>query len=167
MSRGSERWPGFLCSALLVSALASCDPPPQFAFDSLPFIGTIYRSQFFEYHTRDSQPLCPTLLALMDRHAKLIGAKLGFSLAPGDPLIPYYRFDNDADFQASGVCPAGAGGCADGAVYSPLSFHAHEMAHAYTFRAWAPRRSACSPKGKRWPSAATRRSGIPTLPRRP
>src|SRR5690242_19344003 len=37
------------------------------------FVGTVSRSQFFEYHDEVDEPLCPTLLSMLDQHVQLIG----------------------------------------------------------------------------------------------
>jgi len=33
-----------------------------------PFVGDVSHSQFWEYHDRVSETLCPTLLSLLDQH---------------------------------------------------------------------------------------------------
>src|SRR6266542_568912 len=102
-----------------------------------PFDGYLSRSQFFEYHNRTDEALCPTLLSQLDQHAEVIGGKIGLVADSTDPYR-YYKFRDDADFAAqSGGCPPENGACALGdAVYSTRYFHAHEQAHDYAFRAW-------------------------------
>jgi hypothetical protein len=97
----------------------------------------VSHSQLFEYHDQINEPLCPTLLSELDQHARQVGGKIGLSLATGAPPFRYYKFHDYAAFAASRACPPDAGGCATGnEIYSPLFFHAHELAHDYVFRAW-------------------------------
>lgn len=119
-----SRW-----ALVLVALAAACGDEP--------FAGDVSRSRFFEYHSQVREPLCPTLLAWLDRHAEVIGGKIGLTLDPDDPYR-YYKFRDGAAFAAdSGGCPPENGACALGdAVYSSTSFHAHEQAHDYVFRAW-------------------------------
>jgi hypothetical protein len=119
-----RRW-----ALVLVALAASCS--------DAPFEGYVSRSRFFEYHTQVQEPLCPTLLAWLDRHAEVIGGKIGLALDPDDPYR-YYKFRDAAAFAAdSAGCPPENGACALGdAVYSSTPFHAHEQAHDYVFRAW-------------------------------
>jgi hypothetical protein len=118
--------------SLLATAL-SCS-----AGDGGPFVGSVSRSQYFELHSRVDEPLCPTLLSLLDQHAEQIGGKVGLRLDPANPFR-YYKFRDAADFKSNaGGCAAEADGCALGrdVVYSTRSLHAHELAHVYIFRAW-------------------------------
>lgn len=113
---------------LLGLALACCDDEP--------FVGYVSRSTYFEYHNQVDEPLCPTLLPMLDLHAEMIGAKLGLSLDPDDP-VRYYKFRDREAYLAAGRCPSGVSGCAEaGAVYSTRYFHAHEQVHAFATRAW-------------------------------
>lgn len=131
-SRGKPPARRSLWSVLLVAASLGCG-----AREDEPFIGHVHRSKFFEYHVRDPEPLCPTLLDRVDEHARTIGDKIGFSLNEDQPLR-YYKFRDEADYDANaGRCSPGLAACAVGdAVYSSKSFHAHELVHAYLFRAW-------------------------------
>jgi len=129
--------PHWSCAVTLIvlAAALSCSAGGG---DGGPFVGSVSRSQFFEYHSRVDEPLCPTLLSLLDQHAEKIGGKVGLRLDPANPFR-YYRFRDAADFKANaGGCSAEADGCALGrdVVYSTRSLHAHELAHAYIFRAW-------------------------------
>src|SRR5690349_5862209 len=71
---------------------AACNDPP--------FIGTISRSQFWEYHDQVDEPLCPTLLSLLDEHTQLYASALGFRPDPGDPFR-YYRFRDQETLAAT------------------------------------------------------------------
>jgi hypothetical protein len=100
--------------------------------DGAPFVGTVSRSQFFEYHDQVDEPLCPTLLSLLDQHAQTVGGEIGLRLDPSNPFR-YYKFSDAQAFYSSEE----AGGKAfDGFLFSPAYFDAHEQAHLYTFRAW-------------------------------
>jgi hypothetical protein len=106
--------------------------------DTEPFMGTLLRSQHWEYHDRVSEPLCGNLLALLDQHTLALGSKIGLDLALPAPPFRYYKFRDEADLKAAGVCMAGSGACATGrAVYSPHYFHAHEQVHNYAYRTWS------------------------------
>jgi hypothetical protein len=98
----------------------------------------VSRSQAFEYHDQADEPLCPTLLDDLDRHAQLVGGKIGFSPDPNDP-IRYYKFVDVPSEAASGACSGGPdnGACSVGfAIATTTYFHAHEQAHSYVYRAW-------------------------------
>jgi hypothetical protein len=115
-----------------------CLVPPACTDDPQPFEGTLLRSQYWEYHDHVSEPICPTLLAMLDQHTQVTGAELGLDLAQPTPPFRYYKFRDADDLKAAGVCQAGSGACSTGqAVYSPRYFHAHEQAHAYAYRAWS------------------------------
>jgi hypothetical protein len=102
-----------------------------------PFVGFVTRSQFFEYHDRVDEPLCPTLLSLLDEHAVRIGGKIGLVPDPNRPFR-YYKFRDLTDFASNAGCGLDAGGCAPGdTTYSTEYFHAHELAHNYVYRAWS------------------------------
>ena len=132
LSRRTERARSIF-SLSVVLLVTSCHAD----HDHEPFVGYVSHSRFFEYHDRVDEPLCPTTLALLDRHAQRIGGKIGLSLDESNPFR-YYKFRDDADFAAAGSgCPPENGACALGdAVYSTRFFHAHELAHDYVFRAW-------------------------------
>ena len=101
-----------------------------------PFVGTVSRSQFFEYHDQVQEPLCPTLLSSLDRHAQLIGGKVGLSLDAHNPYR-YYKFRNSAALVGTHSCSAEFSACALGdSLYASTYFHAHEQAHDYVYRAW-------------------------------
>jgi hypothetical protein len=101
-----------------------------------PFVGSVSRSQYFEYHDQVDEPLCATLLSLLDDHAQRIGGKIGLVPDPERPFR-YYRFREVAEFERSAPCSAESGGCASGdTVYSTEYFDAHEQAHNYVSRAW-------------------------------
>jgi hypothetical protein len=102
-----------------------------------PFVGWVNRSQFFEYHDEVEEPLCPTLLDMLDHHAQMIGGKVGLVLDANHPYR-YYKFRDAASFGAqSSGCPSHNGACALGnAIYASTFFHAHEQAHDYVYRAW-------------------------------
>jgi hypothetical protein len=105
--------------------------------DSAPFEGDVSNSQFWEYHDRVGEPLCPTLLSLLDQNAQQITDSIGLTLHPGDSPFRYYKFRDSADFDEAQVCTEYSGACATGNdVYSPRFFHAHEQAHDYVYRAW-------------------------------
>jgi hypothetical protein len=101
------------------------------------FVGTVSRSQYFEYHDHAAEPLCPTLLDDLDRHAALVGGKIGLTLDPNDP-IRFYKFNDKADLAANSTCNLPENGaCSDGyAIASTTYFDAHEQAHSYVYRAW-------------------------------
>jgi hypothetical protein len=102
-----------------------------------PFVGQVSRSQFFEYHDEVDEPLCPSLLSMLDEHALQIGGKIGLTLEPGDARFRYYKFRDANAFLASKDCPPESGGCTDGsAIYTPWPFEPHEQAHDYVFRGW-------------------------------
>jgi hypothetical protein len=105
--------------------------------DAVPFAGSVSRSSYFEYHDRDPEPLCGTLLGSLDAHARLIGEKLSVGSPPADPYR-YFKFHDLNDFAAnSGGCAPESGACAYGtSVYASTFFNAHEQAHAYVARAW-------------------------------
>jgi len=120
-------------------------PPPLFivgaaaflfagACEGPPFVGTVSRSQFWEYHDQVDEPLCPTLLSLLDEHTRIFAPIVGFAPDPGNPFH-YYKFRDENAFEDS------YGGGAEGATFdsgvqSSHYFSAHEQAHAYTGRAW-------------------------------
>jgi len=106
-------------------ALCSCG-------DGAPFVGYVSRSQFFEYHDEVDEPLCPSLLDLLDEHARSVGGTIGLTLDASRPFR-YYKFRDETKFASS----QDAGGKAFGDyLFSPHYFEAHEQAHVYTFRAW-------------------------------
>ena len=120
----------FAVVALLVAA-TSCNS------DTAPFEGEVSRSQFWEYHDRVGEPLCPTLLSLLDQQAQRIGGDVGLTLRPGDSPFRYYKFRDALDFNNAADCTRYSSACATGNdVYSPRYFHAHEQAHNYVYRAW-------------------------------
>ena len=130
-----------LLSVVLLGAL-SCEAGGG------PFAGTVSRSQFFEYHDRVDEPLCPTLLSLLDDHARLIAGKIGFNPDPADP-IQYFKFRDDGDFRASSPCPPENGSCASASgVYSEYFFEPHELAHTYLFRAWGSKPTGLVAEGE-------------------
>ena len=102
--------------------------------DGAPFVGTVTRSQFWEYHDQVAEPLCPTLLSVLDDHTRSIGAKIGLSLEPGSPFR-YYKFRDEETFAASHRERL-EGETVGTAVQTWRPFQAHEQAHAYVFRAW-------------------------------
>ena len=117
--------------AVLSIAAASCNG------ESAPFEGEVSHSQFWEYHDQVGEPLCPTLLPLLDHHAQEISSVLGLPLHPGGSPFRYYKFRDAADFNDAQVCTRYSGACATGNdIYSPRFFHAHEQAHDYVYRAW-------------------------------
>jgi hypothetical protein len=119
----------YAAPALLSLSAAACSRARE------PFAGRVTRSRFFEYHDQANEPLCPTLLALLDRHAQMIGGQLGLPLDGSDPY-QYYKF-LDLDAFAQSGCPPEWGACALGnAVYATTYFHPHELAHDYAFRAF-------------------------------
>ena len=116
---------------LVAASSSSCK-----AKGSGPFVGSVSRSQFFEYHDHVDEPLCPTLLSLLDAHAQQIGGKIGLQPDPARPFV-YYKFRDIADLESSAGCSLESAGCALGdALYSTTYFDAHEQAHDYVFRAW-------------------------------
>ena len=120
-----------LAVGVLFIAAASCNG------ESPPFEGNVSHSQFWEYHDRVGEPLCPTLLSLLDHHAQEIAGNIGVTLLPGESLFRYYKFRDNTDFNDAQVCTQYSGACATGNdVYSPRYFHAHEQAHDYVYRAW-------------------------------
>lgn len=101
-------------------------------------MGTLLRSKHWEYHDRVSEPVCGSLLSLLDQHTLTLGSKIGLDLSLPAPPFRYYKFRDEADLKAAGVCMAGSGACATGrAVYSPHYFHAHEQVHNYAYRTWS------------------------------
>ena len=102
-----------------------------------PFVGYVHRSELFEYHVRDPGPLCPTLLDLLDEHARTIGGKIGVTGREHGP-IRYYKFRDETDYarNAARCSPALEGCTVRDAVHSWKSLHAHELAHAYVYRVW-------------------------------
>jgi len=112
----------------IVAIVVACNPDP--------FAGNVSQSQFFEYHDQVREPLCPTLLSALDRHAQMIGGKIGLQLDGSRPRFRYYKFRDQMAFAGSG-CPEEWGACArEDAVYSTTFFNAHEQTHDYVFRAW-------------------------------
>ena len=64
---------------VLVAGSAACgDAHP-------PFVGTVSRSELFEYHDQVDEALCPTLLSQLDQHARQIGGLIGLAPKPSDP----------------------------------------------------------------------------------
>jgi hypothetical protein len=117
--------------AVLSIAATSCNG------ESAPFEGDVSHSQFWEYHDRVDEPLCRTLLSLLDRHAQEIAGDIGFTLLPGESPFRYYKFRDSADFNDGQICTRYSAACATGNdVYSPRYFHAHEQTHDYVYRAW-------------------------------
>jgi hypothetical protein len=124
-------WPAIGLGALAM--FLACSNP---AGGGGPFLGTVSRSQFFEYHDRVDEPLCPTLLSLLDEHALRIGGKIGLDPDPARPFR-YYKFRDGQDLASSGACGSGPAACAPGdTVRSSEYFDAHELAHDYVNRAW-------------------------------
>ena len=122
-------------AARLVSALALTTV--LCACEAEPFVGRIHRSQYFEYHDRESIPLCDTLLPMLDEHALLLGKTFGSPPSSNNPFR-YYKFRSYAELKANGDCSGGAGACEIGhAVLSPAVFDRHELVHAYAFAAWS------------------------------
>jgi len=116
---------------LLLTMTAGCEGSGATAWE---FEGQVSRSTFWEYHNRVDEPLCPTLLDLLDEHARAIGGKIGLTAEENRPLR-YYRFEDQTDL-ASG-CPVGATGCTQkDAVLATVPFYAHEQVHTYVYRAW-------------------------------
>jgi len=69
--------------ALVVALLAA---PACGGGSSALFVGTVSRSQFFEYHDEVDEPLCPTLLSMLDQHVQQIGGKIGLQPDPANPI---------------------------------------------------------------------------------
>jgi len=102
-----------------------------------PFEGSVSRSQYFEYHDRVQESLCPSLLSLLDQHAVRTADLAGLSLVPSSSPVRYYKFRDTADYKSSQGVPPESGGCAfPDALYSPWYFDAHEQTHVYVERAW-------------------------------
>jgi hypothetical protein len=98
------------------------------------FEGRVSRSRFWEYHDRSDEPLCPTLLDLLDEHTRVVGGKLGLEVEATRPLR-YYKLADKAELTSD--CPSGATACAHGdAVLAAQPFFAHEQVHTYVSRAW-------------------------------
>lgn len=115
----------FQAFAAALLALSSCDDGP-------PFVGQVARSQFWEYHDQTAEPLCPSLLSLLDEHATIVGGTIALDLDPSRPFR-YYKFSDEKAFKSSQDADGKAFG---DYLYSPRYFEAHEQAHVYTFRAW-------------------------------
>ena len=134
MGRRKHNWLNYgrqLVAGLLSMVAASCTG------ESPPFEGDVSHSQFWEYHDRVGEPLCPSLLSLLDDHAQEISGAIGLNLHSGDEPFRYYKFRDSTDFNDAQVCTKYSGACATGNdVYSTRFFHAHEQAHDYVYRAW-------------------------------
>jgi len=114
---------GIVAGALL--AVCSCS-------DAAPFVGQVASSQLWEYHDEVAEPLCPTLLSVLDEHTLSTAPMIGLQLDAPRPFR-YYKFAGDTAFASS----SDVGGQAVGDyVFSPRYFAAHEQAHVYVFRAW-------------------------------
>jgi hypothetical protein len=100
----------------------------------VPFVGDVSRSQYFEYHDQVNESLCPGLLALLDKHAEMIGGLLGLSLSPDATPFRYYRYESLEGYMEA--FPGSGGICIGDSVYSFEYFEPHELVHAYVFRAW-------------------------------
>ena len=138
---GRTRWLVLPSGTLLaLVACASCIEEP--------FVGTVSRSKYFEYHDEVKEPLCPTLLSLLDQHAERIGAKIGAAPDPADPYR-FYKFRDLAALEAKSPCgPERVGGCASGgSLFSPEYFHGHEQVHAYVYGAWGGRATGLIEEG--------------------
>ena len=135
MSRGLS-WQGWTHSSFSIACLIAVSTCCEAQQDE-PFVGYVHRSQIFEYHVRDPGPLCPTLLDLLDEHARMVGRKIGVAANEIAPLR-YYKFRDEADFSANAEpCASGLQACAfQDAVYSSKSLHAHELVHAYVSLGW-------------------------------
>jgi hypothetical protein len=114
-----------LLAATALATLASCG-------DGAPFVGYVSRSDFYEYHDQVDEPLCPSLMSLLDQHARLVGGEIGLGDASARPFR-YYKFSDAQALYAS--YEAGGKAFGDYLVSSDY-FQPHEQAHLYTFRTW-------------------------------
>jgi hypothetical protein len=124
------RLPGF-AAAVLFPLMASCkgDGKPVWQFE-----GHISHSKFWEYHDHSAEPLCPTLLELLDEHTQTVGGKIGLTVEESRPLR-YYRFADKTALAAG--CPSDVAACAyEDAVLAQEPFYAHEQVHTYVARVW-------------------------------
>jgi hypothetical protein len=112
-------------AAAWLAALAACG-------DGAPFVGYVSRSDFFEYHDQVDETLCPSLLSLLDEHARTVGGQLGLRF-DASRRFGYYRFADPDAFRASFEADGKAFG---NDLFSPDYFEPHEQAHVYTFRVW-------------------------------
>lgn len=88
---------------------------------------------YFSRETDDS--VCPDILMLLEEHGQTIADALGIERQ----VISYYKFDGLSDFDDNAQCRDGAGGCAPGAaVETAVSFHKHELVHAYLAHLGSP-----------------------------
>jgi hypothetical protein len=121
--------PQAVAAALLLATVVACNGKQTWRFE-----GHVSRSTFWEYHDQSAEVLCPTLLDLLDEHARTVGGKLGLTLDQSRPLR-YYRFEVESGHISA--CGEGVSGCAvEDAVLTTEPFHAHEQVHAYVSRAW-------------------------------
>jgi hypothetical protein len=131
------RWVPASIALAAGSLLLACTGGSPAGADGGLSVGTVSRSQYWEYHDQVDEALCPTLLDDLDRHAQLVGGKIGLVLDPSDPY-GFYKFVDVSALAASGACALPENGaCAgNGSVYSTAYFYAHEQAHEYVYRAW-------------------------------
>ena len=89
----------------------------------------LWRSEHVRYFTRaGDDSVCPAMLGQMEEHAQVIGDALGIER----PLVTYYKYPDEIDFDAYAECGDGASACArNAAVYSTDAFDRHELIHAY------------------------------------
>ena len=89
----------------------------------------LWRSEHVRYFTRaGDDTVCPAVLAEVEEHSQVIGDALGIER----PLVTYYKYPNEVDFQAYADCGAGASACARNATVSSTdAFDRHELIHAY------------------------------------
>jgi hypothetical protein len=128
----SRKQKSIVIPALLFLCAACDDHSTDWRFE-----GQVSRSSFWEYHDSFDEPLCPTLLEMLDEHTRVVGGKIGLEVEESRPLR-YYRFKDEAGV-ASG-CPAEVAACAAGdSVLAQEPFYAHEQAHTYVSRAWGDR----------------------------
>jgi hypothetical protein len=88
-----------------------------------------WRSEHVRYFSRDSDTsVCPAILDEIEEH----GAVIAGALLIERPVVTYYKFDGEEDFDAHAECGAIAEACAFNATArSTLDFDRHELVHAY------------------------------------
>jgi hypothetical protein len=121
-----RKLPASFCATFVLFGCLSCESGRK-----PPFEGLVMRSEHFEHHAEAPEITCQTVMPLLESNLSLFEKVTGLHLTP--PAFRYYQFAHYSGLQRYG-CPSN---CAiDDVVYASASFDAHELIHAYLFRAF-------------------------------
>ena len=89
----------------------------------------LWRSEHVRYFTRaGDDSVCPAMAGQVEEHARVIGDALGIET----PLVTYYKYPDEVDFDAYAECDNGTWTCAQNAtVRSTVAFDRRGLIHAY------------------------------------